>query len=186
MKHLKFSIRGMAGCVLLAGMCISAQAENFDVTNAIYNSEIVSWPTNAVGTNGLGQLTGGAIGVANYRQAGLEIQGLWLGTTGYSNQSGSGLRLVLVRSAKDSPPGIGVNTNWATAYNDWETSQWLDLLMPFVNTNVPTSLITNLSETWLSPANWIGVYMASNGTQCTMITNPVVTLNKKVIPMRLQ
>jgi hypothetical protein len=147
----------------------NAQSENFNTTNVVNNAtSLANLPTNSVGTNGIGQNTGGAINVKNYPELGVLITGQ---VAGASNGT---VVLNLVRSGKDSPPAVAA---------DWETSSSMSLS---ASTDASGRLywITNLPSHWVRPATWIGCSLVTNTSPGTSsITNFAVKPVKKIIPV---
>jgi hypothetical protein len=188
-------------------------ADNFNITNAIWPAvSIVGFPTNTVGTNGIGNNTGGAIGLANNNFATFNFQALPIplgatapygaGATPALQGTNQGtITIQFVRSTAGQTPGVVNSTNaWygntnAAAANiaqsDWETTPAggaLTVSFTFTGTNA-----INWSTNWIDPqlaaATYIGIYSISNGvtgsgTNTLFLTNVVATLAKKIIPIR--
>jgi hypothetical protein len=164
----------LLGALAAVSLPPPAPAESFQITNVLFTaSSITSWPTNTVGTNGNPRLTGHAISVANYTEAGFYF------SAGISSNSSPGsFPLTLVRSWKDTPPASAA---------DWETTSALTIA-PAVTGNAGSPFYwgTNLDKTIIAGANWIGVYTITGGGTNIGLTNVDCGLNKKVIPVRLQ
>lgn len=175
-KLLKFTLIG-----LLAGLALPAIAGvSFNTTNIIAaNTTITSYPTNGLAatltTNVFasvtnigypGILTGGKIGIQNYKEASISVQGVAGGNTV--------IGVTLVRSCAESPVITSIE-------NDWDT-----ILQPQFNVTVtgtsPFNWQTNLDMYSLAGANWIGVYTVTNGANA--VSNLTVSLNGKIIPIR--
>jgi hypothetical protein len=180
---------GLLGLVS-GGFSTSGRADNFNVTNCVASGvSLVSWPTNTLGTNGLPQLTGGAISVANQERAGFFFQCLPLTNTNTS------VIVTLVRSAVGNPPAVAWGTNaWsgsslAMVQNDWESPSNgvtpIVLTIPVQGTNL-FNWFTNLNDTLIGEANWIGVYSITNSNPGanSVLTNVFMGLNKKILPIR--
>ena len=184
-----------------------ALADNFNVTNVIMPATaIVGFPTNTIGTNGIGTLTGGAVGIPNGNFCTIDVQGLPLplgalyagGALSATNTAI--LTVQMVRSTAANAPGVANSTNaWygntnATAANiaqsDWETTPPGG---PFTfSISVTGSNAFNFMTNWIDPqiagVSYVGCYSISNavgtGTNTLWITNFVLTCNKKIIPTR--
>lgn len=158
--------------LVTAVLCATARAgESLNATNQLAQSvAYVSYPTNSVGTNGYALTTGGTVEVRNYNRIGVSV-------TIQANAANTGNTLVqLIRSNKSSKPSSGA---------DFESSPPPQLLFTIANNG--TTLVkwyTNIDETILGPAtSYIGAYYATN-TGAGLITNFVVEIEKKIIPIR--
>jgi hypothetical protein len=168
--------------VAMAAIVAPALADSFNVTNCVANGvSITSWPTNSAGTNGLNQLTGGPISVANQEWAGFWFQCLPVAG------SNSTVTVSLVRSMAMNPPAVMFNTNGQMTQCDWETPSNgiapLVLTIPISGTNAIT-WSTNLDRAQIGGANWVGIYAITNSGLGSSLSNVVIGLNKKIIPIR--
>jgi hypothetical protein len=183
MKHISrfFRLRAGGVCVTFV-LCVSflarpVRADSFNVTNCLAAGvSVVGWPTNSASTNGLTQATGGPIGLANVERAGFFFQCQPL-----TNTSTSTLTVQLVRSCASNPPSVSP-TNC-----DWETSPGITLSFTIPPGTNPVCWFTNLDPYAVGFANWLGVYSLTNattGTNVSYLTNLVIGLNKKILPIR--
>ena len=171
---------------ILALAVTSALADSFNHTNILsQTATIQSWPTNTFGTNGLPQMTGGAIDLS---RAG-DNAGFYYG--GYATGTGTGsLVFYLVRSWWDNPPTVSASTTNLPPLNAWEQTPSIILTVP--TTAGVISWGTNLSKELLGGANWIGIYAVTNTLSTLPVTNLVSTpgqgagLNIKVPYVRLR
>ena len=174
-KNTKYSLQtALFAGLLCLGLSLGtlpaqAQSENFNTTNIVNNATaLVNFPTNSIGTNGIGQNTGGAINLKNHPELGILITGQVAG-----NSNGT-VVVSLVRSAKESPPSTAA---------DWETSSVISLS---ASTDSAGRLywLTNLPSVWIRPANWIGCSVITNTSPGTSsVTNFAVRPVKKIIPV---
>ena len=178
---------------ILAGAMIAlaslpALADSFNCTNCIGpTNAITGWPTNAVSTNGLGQGTGGAISLVNQEWAGFYFQGYVPTNVGTAGN----IVVTLLRSWASNPPGVSYGTNIFTSSNVLNTSDWetWSNTVPFtlsipINTTNYIAWHTNLDRWVLGGANWVGIGVITNSATNSFITNVVMGLNKKIIPIR--
>ena len=201
--------------VSLAGFFVSlAYADSFNTTNYIPSNTSSTpglggggwggiFPTNQPATNGIGTLTGGAIGLANQNFATFYFQAQGVLTNQSQMAVGlSNILIQLVRAPFDpSVPGVNVGTNiWTSGQtnvlqSDWETAGVTSAGLPIFPTNnllisIPVSgtnaitFSTNLNDWVLGGAQWIGVGWITNYCTNLMFTNVTMGLNKKIIPIR--
>jgi hypothetical protein len=156
-------------------------ADSFQVTNQLASAvAIVNWPTNSPSTNGNPTSTGGAISVANQEWAGFYF-------SGYSTtNTNSTVTVTLVKGWGSTPTlytydATGTNVNGI----NFETVATITLAIPIVGSGVQ-GWSTNLDRTLIGPANWVGIYSVTNGNAGSNgnLTNVVMGLNKKIIPIR--
>ena len=163
-------VTAVIGLVLTAPLARASQP--FNTTNYIAASTtITSWPTNTIGTNSQPVLTGGVIGLQNQRHVMLVMQGIPLVTNATT------LSVTLVRSGADGPPQV------SAARNDFDTVNQPAFSFTVQNSLSPFCFTTNLDEYTVGDANYIGVYSITPGTG-SGVTNLVVGLSKKIIPIR--
>lgn len=207
-ESLISQLRSEALCALCV-LCVSllapsVQADSFNCTNFIPSGSPVTpqvlagyggiFPTNAAGT-----LTGGAISVANQEWAGFFFQAQGV-CTNTANPIGAGnIYVSLTRSLASNPPGVTTGTNGATGNttvllaSDWESSGVVNGSVVFPNTillTIPVSgtnaitWSTNLDRWTLGGAQWVGISGITNSCTNMFLTNVVIGLNKKIIPIR--
>ena len=182
----------LAACLTLTLFAApSARADSFNITNCLYPTNYVAgWPTNAVGTNGLPQGTGTPINVMNQEWAGFYFQGFVATNTGTAGN----IIVTLIRSVTTGYPAVTYTTNALTGNTttnlnsgDWETTTNglapITLTIPVIGTNF-FMWFTNLDRYQIGGANFIGVYSITNSATNCFITNAVMGLNKKIIPIR--
>ncbi len=167
---------------LLALLALPARADSFNCTNIVNSAvSIVSWPTNTAGTNGLPQSTGGAISVKNQEWAGFFFEG-------YSTTANASTVVVtLVRGFGDQP-GLSTFDSTGTNINgmQWESISAMTLSIPVAGATGPVGWFTNLDRSFLGGCNWVGIYSITNSNRGATgaLTNVVMGLNKKIIPIR--
>jgi len=159
-----------------------AGPEAFGCTNSINSAvNLTSWPTNSMTTNSasnyVGQLTGGYLNVSDQSQAGFYFYCQSLTNTNTT------VTFTLIRSAVQGPPGVYQDTNGNITNIDWETTATLTFSIPIVGTN-PVYFITNLGESFIYPARYVGIYSITNSGNGSVLTNTSAGLIKKVIPTR--
>ncbi len=179
--------------------------ESFNATNILANGAstlygFTSYPTNSISTNLVitgyttngsvittngyfpGQYTGKGVEVRNYTFVPFKFTGLC------QSSNGGTLTLQLGRAVSDSPPQSIVNTNSALLTNsDWETTYSATVSIPIPRgTNQVVTYITNLDETYIKPAMYLGIYTATNSGQVNdSISNAWFGIGKKIIPVSL-
>lgn len=182
-------------CALLALLALPAAAgQTFNVTNNIAASTTVTaWPTNALTTNlvvttttyttngstittntygyYMGKSTGKYVGVQNQRSALLAVQCVPLVTNATT------FSLTLVRSSADAPPTV------SATQNDWDTVHQATFTFLTQNTTSAVCYQTNLADTFVGDANWLGVYSMTPGTG-SGVTNLTISINGKILPIR--
>jgi hypothetical protein len=164
MNFLKSILCASAVIALLCLQAPPAQADSFNTTNTFNNAQsIVSWPTNQVGTNGIGALTGGPIDPRWNDTCAFTYQGYASALAGQSNQTGY-IEFGFVRSWVDGPPVVKTNRN------DWENSAAFTARVPINGAGLVT-FGTNITKEMLQGANWLGIYYATNNTPYYSVTN---------------
>jgi len=154
----------------------AAGTESFGLTNIISTGTTMT----AAPTNVAGVLTGGALNLDNVTQIGITVSGAnTIG--GVTNTSAvlteapttNYLYLELVRSTVGYPP-IG---------RDFETFPKWSWKVP-INGTTRVVYTTNLAESYISDARWIGISACSNTCLSGVFTNAIggniVTITKKI------
>jgi hypothetical protein len=197
------------GAVLIASLALVApqahaaisggQLTFFNTTNVISGtggtSNLTSWPTNGIGTNGIGISTGNAVAVGQFDYAQLVVQG-YLNAVTFAAGTNGIIGITLTTASGNTQPTVVLGTNVFSAgltniiYNDWcPTNQMIQ-----VNFTVPPSgcsnyitLQTNISApSLLQAANWVGIYAITNGLGTgAVLTNAQIGLNTKLLPKPL-
>lgn len=197
------------GAVLIASLALVAPQAHaaisggaltfFNTTNVITGtggtSNLTSWPTNGIGTNGIGISTGGPVAVGQFDFAQLVVQG-YVNALNFAAGTNGIIGITLCTAAGNNNPTVVLGTNVFSGgltniqYNDWcPTNEMIQVnftVPPSGNSNFIT-FQTNLgSSTLLQGANWVGVYSITNGlgTGATM-TNFSCGLNTKLLPKPL-
>lgn len=177
-KEGGFTRLGLMLAVVVFGLlglaCLSAKGDSFGVTNWIsHQTDLVSGPTNPVGTR-----VGGAISVKNQEGAGFFF-------SGYSTTAtNSTLTVKLIRGWGDT----SAKQDGADSIQ-WETGTPHGLLtfaIPIVSSGLQ-GWTTNLGPEVIRGANWIGIYSITNSAGTgdgNILTNVVMGVNKKIIPIR--
>ena len=213
-----FSILKSFGLAIAMGIALIgaqlASADSFNTTNFIASNTSSTpglagagyggiFPTNSPATNGIGTLTGGAIGLNNNEFATFYFQAQGILTNQSQMAVGlSNILIQLVRAPYDPvTPGVTVGTNvWTSGQtnviqSDWETAGVTAAGAPIFPTNqllisIPVSgtnaitFSTNLNEWVLGGAQWVGVGWWTNYCTNLAFTNVTMGLNKKIIPIR--
>lgn len=184
-----------------AGFYESFQATNvlnFTTTSGAttIGTNIVSWPTNSLSTNGNGQLTGHQIAIFNQNEIGFRVQG-WL-----TNNAAAVMAVFLTVSGASDSPFVSTNTitggntniyggtGAMFGRNDWSQNTYmLNIALPALTnwfdfeTNIPNTTIVGM-------ANWVGIYQVTNnlaaGNFLTNAQNNIFGIVKKVRPVTLQ
>lgn len=166
---------------IMAGLALSARGDSFNATNVLNGyTALQSWPTNTAGTNGLNRLTGGPIFVGNQAQAGFYFTATpMVGITNSSTET-----VTLIRSYNAGPPVITTDTNGWTTRNDWEGTAALSITFTIPNQTNAWTFMTNLPETFVYGANWVGLYISTNNLNGGVFTNVDYGIVKKIIPIR--
>jgi hypothetical protein len=176
------------GLALVVGIMapVKSQAESFPslTNNMTSTASVVGWPTNSTGTNGLGFLTGSWIDVRNVNQA-----DLWVQWTSVTNSSNFPWVITFTRSWADSPPVVSTDTNGVPNMTTFEMLPMFSITtttnLGFVQTNNVQTWRTNLNESFLSGANYIGIYTITNlSAFANYYTNVQVGISKKILPIR--
>lgn len=194
-KILKASLIGamlaLTGLQAFAG----AALRNFNITNLLIGttSSITSWPTNQVGTNGVGYQTGGPVNIANFDNLGLNFQGLLVSTNG-TNIVG----FTVDFSCANNTPAIVLGTNvyssgnTVTNQNDWVTASNNTMQVIFTFGSATNGQwvngYTNLSSSQLpAGATFLGITAITNNFSVAgnFITNASLTGNTKLLPKPL-
>lgn len=182
------------------------QNTSFQVTNYIAgaggSSNVTSWPTNTLGTNGIGTLTGGPVSIGIVDHIGLNLQGYLVVPTYAAGTNGIiGITLLPSMASSQSQPAVTLGTNVYTGtatnvalglgylQNDWASTngQVTITFTPTAGTNW-INFQTNMDSpaVW-ADANYIGVYAISNNLGPTgFLTNLVISVNTKLQPKPLQ
>ncbi len=164
------------------------RAETFNTTNVLSNTnQVQMWPTNTPG-----QGTGTPISILNQDRVGFYF-GAYVATNG--NQYSSNVIVTILHGWGSSPPqsalryGTNLLSNNTTnlAYMEWESpsnSTAMTLTIPIpVMTNY-FAWFTNLEPPFVAGANWLGIYSLTPMGSNVFMTNVVMGLNKKIIPIR--
>jgi len=175
------------GAGLLLAAAVPGRADNFNITNTLAPGTVSGFPTNVVAAGGVGQGTGGPIGMQNNGLAGFWFTGLPVLTNG----GAASVTITLLRSQAVAPPQVTYGTNaWSNngtvlLASDWETFSNqpvpLVLTIPVTGTNA-INWQTNLPEMLVYGANWLGV--GSVTVAGATLTNCACGLAKKIIPTR--
>lgn len=164
MKQIKTILLSVA----LLALALPATADLFNCTNTFNNAvSIVSWPTNSVGTNGIGALTGGPINLQWNDTAGFSYAGYVTAAAGWSNQTGA-IQFTMLRSWSDTAPLVTTNRC------DWETNSFFCIYIPITGPGLIT-YGTNLTQEVIGRANWLGIYAITNSCAFLSVTNRVPT-----------
>lgn len=163
----------MAGVALLAAFAPRAEAqttESFSITNWVRPTNVIS----AMPTNSAGILTGRPISVDNYDSVGIAVEGEGTvgGVTNIGNATSNNIQFTLVRSRAAQPTA-----------RDWESTSVQGLTVP-MNGTARVVWLTNLDNTFIGPARWVGISRMTNTCTDSALTNATVTLTKKIRPIR--
>lgn len=192
MKTLTEKLKVRIGLIGLIGLitapnCARAESgsESFHMTNVLNGAvSLVNYPTNGIGTNGVGALTGNAIYVGNQEWAGFYFTGLPNTTCSNAN-----IDITLVRGYGPTKPTVTLDQNGMITNTFWEDpiSQTATKLRVsrFSTTDATNAFlfITNLPPLFTAACQWVGVYIATNGSTNTVtLTNVDCGLIKKLYP----
>lgn len=162
--------------VLIAGLPTNTLSPNFVVTGYSTNGPVVT-------TNGFfpPQGTGNLIPVGNYERAGFYASGFFTA----SNSAGT-ISFGLVRSLAPMPPAVVTGAGTPALPPgaiplDTTVTKTITFPIP-AGTNVWCYWTTNLDETYVGVANWIGIETITNSTQFGSSTNVSAGLFRKIIP----
>jgi hypothetical protein len=199
----------LAVCLSFAVLAVAptawAQSASFNTTNVLSGSgygnaatPIAGYPTNSVGTNGLGQGTGSAIALPNCDQALFWFTAYCATNTGGGTPSTNNVTIILTRAATGGVPGATYGTNvlglgtGTTVTNlqatDWETYSNvapITLTIPlYSSTAGAIRWQTNLTPVMLGMASHVGVGQLQLNATNAFLTNVACGLNWKIIPLR--
>ncbi len=195
LKTLAASAIGL-GLALLALTAPAAHAQSFNVTNVISaTNQIAGFPTNVAPSSVLGQGTGGPVRVDNNEFALLSCQMFVCTNVGGGSPTTNNLVLTILRSGSSSPPGVFTGTNLfttnvtnilTTGWETWSntTAYGSQITIPLSTTFGFINWSTNLPQQFVSGANWLGIGSIMPNATNFFATNFVVSLNKKIIPIR--
>jgi hypothetical protein len=169
--YSRLSLLVAAAVLGLLGFALThrAKADSFGVTNALLGGNaIVNSPTNASGVG-----NGGAISVVNQGSAGFYASGY--------NTAGTNATVVytLGRGFGPTPAWYTTDANGTVNGLQWETSASLTLTVTAAQG--AWGYVTNLDQTWLKGANYVGIYST---TAVAAISNHTAGVVKKIIPIR--
>lgn len=186
---------------------------SFNITNVLVSgAAITSYPTNTAQsvfwnttTNGsvvssnyytVGEQTGNGVAIYNYDHIGINFQAVVVASTNTANQIGTQY-FVLIPSMAGGPPN-GPTASYGVPYaggvtnvtaNDWASGGFnqIQVAVPIIGGTNYVNWQTNFPTTSIfADANYIGVYVISNNLPSTcLITNAVLSVNKKLIPKPL-
>lgn len=171
----------------------------FNTTNVITGaggtSNVTSWPTNQISTNGIGQSTGGPIAVGQFDFMGLVVQGYVIDPAFLAGTNAI-IGITLTTAQGNSSPTVTLGTNVFSGgltniqYNDWvPTNEMFQVNFTLPPNSVSNffTLATNLSAPSIfQTANWVGVYAITNDLGPSgACTNFSIGLNTKLLPKPL-
>jgi hypothetical protein len=191
----------ITGMLALAALPAHAEGylQSFQCTNTLGNlvttsTNITAWPTNALSTNGVGQLTGKGVSVGNQERYEIVFQG-WL-----TNNAAAIVGFQTVTASAPTygggGPTLAVGTNiYNGPVGSFYQNDWDYYPQPMINIAVPAltnwfKWCTNVNvDTLAGDGGWIGIYTITNnlasGNYIINSNNALFSVYKKLIPKPL-